>query len=196
VVLTPKLFKLSESSGDYARALRAIGQDLANLLPENFEIVLEGMNYVAHGHGLNTRQHAPKDTPVNPGAKWWKRMIHHNSNTKPVSSQSSVVRFVRKYASEDIDRLNELRISQRRASGGPPDLHSLCEELRTFGRIVDSNGGKLIKVCKNKNIIKFQYRDANGDAHTEELSHLELYRIQQQYYSQRSTDPWGNWSRD
>ena len=82
----------------------------------------------------------------------------------------------------------------RKNSEDKPDLYSLSERLRMIGRIVDANGGRLTKLFKDGNTIVFYYQDKDGETHRAEFSNLTLYKLQQQYYSQRFTlavkDPW------
>ena len=40
---------IEQTSGFYARALRVIGQDLADLVPENVTIELQDETFIAHG---------------------------------------------------------------------------------------------------------------------------------------------------
>jgi len=181
------LFSLSADSEFYARALRAIGQDLADLSPEKLEIEIVGDDFVARGHGRDNRLGA-RDTDVNPLTKIWKKLVHNNRMANPGQSKSLIVPFVCTYTLADIDRLDEVGTGHRDSRNKvAADLYSLGERLRTIGRIVDANQGKLTKLFKDGNSVTFHYQDQDGQTHREELSNLALYQIQKQYYSQRGT---------
>jgi hypothetical protein len=102
--------------------------------------------------------------------------------------------FTRKYTLDDINRLDETGLPRRANKDGKPDIYSLGERLRTVGRIVDACKGTLIRVVKDHNSMKFEYRDQNGHDHREEYTNLALYKYQQRYYAERGIytfiDPW------
>ena len=178
---------LSADSEFYARALRAIGQDLADLSPEKLEIEIVGDDFVARGHGRDNRLGA-RDADVNSLTKIWKKLVHNNRMANPGQSQLLIVPFVCTYTLADIDRLDEVGTGHRDSRNKvAADLYSLGERLRTIGRIVDANQGKLTKLFKDGNSVTFHYQDQDGQTHREELSNLALYQIQKQYYSQRGT---------
>jgi hypothetical protein len=144
-------FQLSVDPDLYARALRAIGQDLADLYPEKLEIEMSDDDFVARGYGLDNR-FAAKDADENILAKIWKTI-----------------------APADIDRLDEEGRSRRDdRNKGTPDLYALGERLRTIGRIIDADEGKLIKLNKDGNTLTFDYLDRKGQSHRVDLSDLAL----------------------
>src|ERR1700730_14676283 len=104
------LFKLSADSEFYARALRAIGQDLADLSPEKLEIEIAGDDFVARGNSRYNPLEA-KDPDVNPLTKIWNKLVHNNRKGDPVQSQSLIIPFVRTYTLADINRLDEVATS-------------------------------------------------------------------------------------
>ena len=184
--------KLSADSEEYTRALRVIGQDLADLFPERVEIETAGDKFVVRGEHRDKSQHMVKNGGVAvPGLK---KLLRRNGTADSVDTSLSIVPFARTYAAEDIDRLEEAGTLHRKTGDDKPDLYSLSERLRMIGRIVDASGGKLTKLFKDGNTAVFHYQDKNGETHREELSNLTLYKLQQQYYSQRFTlgvkDPW------
>jgi len=179
-----KLVTKSNSEG-CGRALRAIGQDLARLVPENLEIVVAGDNYVV---SCEVRQNSiqPKKQKINTFQKLLKKIVHKNGKPGRVTT-SDLVPIRRTYKPEDIDRIYGVQIVDRTRLGRNPDLHSLGERLRMVGRIVQSKRGQLIKIVNKKNSVAFEYSDENGNVHSEEVSHFALYRLQQQSLSQRRT---------
>ena len=59
------------------------------------------------------------------------------------------------------------------------------ERLRIVGRLVNAKGGELVHLTKTLNSVSFQYRDKDGVLQSEEYSADDLFRIQQQYSSER-----------
>jgi len=116
----------------------------------------------------------------------------------PESPQPSLSKFERRYTPTDTDRLDEAEASHRidaarRDEAQEPDLHSLQERLRMIGRIVDEKQSAIVKISYDGNTINFEYRDGEGEIHREEYSTLALYKLQQQYYSERrltAEDAW------
>ena len=181
--------KPSQTSEGYARSLRAIGQDLAGLFPENLEIEVVDNTYVARCQGRSPNPfEATKGLKMSPLKKMFRSLRVKSSGDDPVLTESPTVPVARTYTPADIERIYGLQIFGRTHRGGIPDLHSLAERLRTIGKIVHSKSGQLLKILSHKDSMRFQYCDSNGKVHTEELSHLALYRLQQEYFSQRETN--------
>ena len=184
--------KVSAHSEEYARALRVIGQDLAHLFPERVEIETAGGKFIVRGERRDKSQRTVKNGGVTvPGLK---KLLRRNGAADAVDTPLSIP-FTRSYTAEDINLLEEGGILHRKNSEDKPDLYSLSERLRMIGRIVDANSGRLIKLFKDGNTIVFLYQNKDGETHRAEFSNLTLYKLQQQYYSQRFTpgvkDPWG-----
>jgi hypothetical protein len=159
----------------YARALRAIGQDLADLFLQRVEIGMSGDDFIAQGRRR-------------PGASAWR----NNGQREKLSQPSTAVQdsgFVRTYTPDAIDHLDAMGRARRTGSVQIPDPYSLSERLRMIGRIVDEKNGHLVSLCQNMNTITVQYRDAQDQVQQEEYSILTLYKLQQQYYSGRCFKP-------
>jgi hypothetical protein len=185
---------LSESN-NYARTLRAIGQDLTELNPEELEIQVTGVEFMATGVGMTQ----PPQERVEEGhgiGRAWHRLTSKESKPSLPAVSRQRQRFTRKYTPDAINRLDELRRPRRANKEGKPDIYSLGERLRTVGRIVDSCHGTLLRVVKDNNSMKFEYRDKDGIDHKEEFTNLALYKYQQRFYAERGThtfvDPWDN----
>jgi hypothetical protein len=163
------LAKRTRDGLDYAVALRAIGQNLTGLLIESLEITVQ--DGVFHARGI----------------------------CFGVSKESSREPFTRSYTRADIHRLNELGESCQTGIPGTPDASSLPESLRTAGRVVDENKGRLVKLFKDERKIAFEYEDENGALQKQEHYSLSHYKGQQEGLSQRGTktgrDVWKD-SRD
>ena len=164
----------------YGRALRAIGQDLADLFLERLEIQTTGENFVARG------RRRPRTSAWR---KTGERVIRQNLTEPSLLVQPSHAAFVRTYTPDEIDRLDEMGRARRTDSSQRADFYSLSEKLRIIGRIVDQKNGQLVHLCQERNTITLQYRDAQDEIHQEEYSTLTLYKLQQQYYSGRWYKP-------
>ncbi|MGH7767210.1 MAG: hypothetical protein ACREQP_07120 [Candidatus Binatia bacterium] len=95
--------------------------------------------------------------------------------------------LARRYTPEKIKELDELGDLRKTGVDATPDASSLCESLRTVGRMVDSKRGRLVRLIKEQNIITFVYEDENGQAHREELYSLSIYKGQQEALTQRGS---------
>lgn len=180
----------------HARALRAIGQDLGKLFPQSLEITLQGTNFQVTGRYL----------PRDPGArgahgngqlldKLRSKLLRDQSAVAPVESSTGPVSFDRTYTPADLDRMDESGAKRRNETDKVPDIYSLGEMLRMVGRIVDSEGRRLLKLSKDMNGVAFEYEDGAGQKHKREFSKLQLYKLQQQYYAERGTYvPIDNWA--
>ena len=172
----------------YARALRAIGQDLSRLFPQSLEITLHGKNFEIVGRYL------PRDA-VEKGAqrdihllgKLRNKFIRDPSAAVPADVAAGPIAFNRTYTPADIDGLEEVGFNHRHGPNTAPDIYSLAETLRMVGRIVDSNGKRLYKLSKDTYGVSFEYEDGAGQIRNVEMSSLQLYKLQQEYYSERGS---------
>lgn len=185
--------KSNEPGGYYDRALRAIGQDLADLIPQQLEIEYRGDSFEVHVR-CDRKRSEKKSPPVKESGL---RNVFHKLATYELgkgSQEAEIATLARTYSPADIQRLNEAGLHRRMQAGKIPDIRNLGEALRTVGRIIDSDEGKLIKVFKDLRRIAFEYVDKKGATHKAELTHAELYKLQQRFYDKRgasnSIDPW------
>ncbi len=142
-------------------ALRVIGQDLATVVINSLEITLEGEDFVTNGVRLARAPEAPSFLPGDNG-------IRYELTREP---------FSQKYTPDDVKNLDELGKS-RRGTLRMQVQHALTldQSLRIIGRMVDSSGGRLIKLVKNQDSFALEYQDADGVVHKDEHSNLELSR--------------------
>jgi hypothetical protein len=171
----------------HARALRVIGQDLSKLFPQTLEITRQEMNFQVIGRYL------PRD-PSGKGApgsrqlldKLKSKLLRDQPIVPPAESSTEPISFDRTYAPVDIDRMDESGANRRNEIDKVPDIYSLGEMLRMVGRIVDSDGRRLLNLSKDKYGVTFEYDDG-GQTQKREFSNLQLYKLQQQYYAERGT---------
>ena len=185
----------SNSSGAFARALRAIGQDLSNLFPETLEIQLRGENFTAGGQCAKDRLDAKLPKPEKKGLRaLCADMLARDVSTLSRQAKSATIEFSQTYTPEDINRLDEIGMSRRFGVGKMPDIRSLGELLRTIGRLVDGQKGQLVKIYKDAHRIVFEYTAHDGKTCNEIITVADLYKLQKSFYEKRGElvglDPW------
>lgn len=183
----------SEPTGYYARALRAIGQDLADLFPQQVEIDYQGDCFVVRARC--DRKRAEKRTPQ--AEKTGLRNVIHKLAAYRLDKGPEGVEIAtveQTYNSEEINRLDQAGLHRRTQVGKVPDINSLGETLRTIGRLIDADEGRLIRIFKDQRRIAFDYADKNGASRKVEMTRSELFKVQQSYYGkrggQKSIDTW------
>jgi hypothetical protein len=190
-------FKILTSSapGTNSRALRAIGQDLADLFPETIEIKRYKERFFAQVRCSKERFDAKQAKPQRKGLKeFCADMLARDLSTFTQHAKPTIIQFDRAYAPEDIDEIDEIGMRRRFGVGKIPDIRSLPEMLRTIGRLVDGQEGELTKVCKDARRVVYEYTDRNGKLCNEIMSNVDLYRLQKSFYERRAAtvglDPW------
>jgi hypothetical protein len=190
-------FKILSSTapGTYARALRAIGQDIADLFPLSVEIQFSDEKFVVRGQCSKERLAAKQPKAPRQGF----RELCADLLARDVASlagpgKATIVEFERVYRTDDINQIDEIGMRRRAGVGKIPDIRSLAEMLRTIGRLVDGLAGELVKIHKDMRRIVFEYTDGAGKAHNELMSIPDLYKLQKSFYEKRGTpvglDPW------
>jgi hypothetical protein len=180
----------------YARVLRVIGQDLAELFPAQLEIEREGRSFVANVRC--DRKRAEVKAPPEPAKSGFGGIIHKLANYRldKAPEKPELVNVTRNYAPNDISRIDEVGLHRRFQLGKIPDIHNLGEALRTIGRIIDSEDGQLTKIFKDQRRVIFEYIAKGGETRKVEMTLTELYKAQQSYYQTRSAnqslDLWKN----
>jgi len=183
--------KLQSEVHDYARALRAIGQDLASLAPHSLELEVVGYDFIVRGQGRAAQTSRVENG--NPGL--WRMLQDRIAHRAPHQPAPLFVPFERKYTPDDVNRLDEAGRAHRRGPAKPPDISGLAEKLRTIGKIVDGKCGRLAKLIDDMDSVTVKYCDEQGKFHSEKYSMLALYKIQQSYYGERGTfEPVDLWS--
>ena len=173
--------------GYHARALRAIGQDLADLLPDSMTIEPDGDNFIAHGMCNRARL----DSQASNGERMSLRKIGAKLRAgilRPPRGEPDLdlTKFTRSYNAADIDRLDARGNQRRFGAGGIPEIYSLAERLRTIGKVNDGHDGRLGKIFKDMHHIIFENRDSEDNLRKVELDNTQLYRLQRRYTSERS----------
>ena len=180
----------NEPSNYYARVLRAIGQDLASLIPHQLEIEQKERTFIVQVR-CNRKRSESKEAaqPVEAPKAGRLRGFIHRLNTirldKP-PDKSEIITINRSYNPIDISNIDEAGLHRRIQLGKIPDIHDLGEALRTIGRILDAEEGRLVRILKDQRRVTFDYIAKGGGTQKVELTRDELYKIQQNYYHGRS----------
>ena len=175
--------KLQSEVHDYARALRAIGQDLAKLVPHSLELEVVDNDFIVRGQVSAAQSRVAEN--ANPSV--WQRLQNKVGHREPQQSAPSLLPFERKYTPEDVTRLDEAGAARRRGPDKPPEISGLAEKLPMIGRIIDAKNGRLSKVIDDMDSVMVEYYDEQGEFRSEKYSMLALYKIQQDYYGQRGS---------
>ena len=171
----------------YARVLRAIGQDLADLFPHQLDVEQKDRTFIAHVRCDRKRLESKAPAPLEPQKSGLRSIFHklHSIKLDKAPGKPDVVTVERTYTPNDISRIDEAGLQRRNQVGKIPDIHDLGEALRTIGRIVDAEEGRLVKIFRDQRRVAFEYV-VRGKAKNVELTRNELYKIQQSYYHGRS----------
>jgi hypothetical protein len=159
---------------DYARALRAIGQDLTDLFPRVLEIDTDGVKFEARG-----QSHANPFQQVKAPSfrRLWNKLFGNDSEL--ITPEPATVTFTRTYSAGDIERLDQLYSTNRSGQSKRPDNYSLAERLRTMGSIVKARKGRFKQLRKDADQFFVDYFDQEGKVQTAKLTTVILYRNQQ-----------------
>jgi len=166
---------------DYARALRAIGQDLTDLFPKVLEIDTDGVNFEARGQSHANPFHRVRERRFK---KVWNKLVRNDAKAVSISPELITAKFTRTYTSGDIERLDKHFSADRSGEQKRPDNYSLAERLRTMGSIVNSKKGRLKQLRKNADQLIVDFWDQDGKIQTAKLTTVVLYRNQQSHDSQ------------
>jgi hypothetical protein len=178
----------SQPSNYYARVLRAIGQDLADLFPQQLEIELKERTFevqVRCDRKRSEHKAAAVDKPKNTGLRGFFHKLNTIRIDKP-SDKPEIVTLQRTYNPIDISRIDESGLQRRIQVGKIPDIHDLGETLRTIGRILDAEEGKLVKILRDQRRVRVEYITRGGEMKKVELTRAELVKIHQNYYHGRA----------
>ncbi len=166
--INSELKPLHSEHKEHGWALRAIGQDLANLLPNYLEIHFTGRVYIVRGQGK---------TDVSSGSKGSVgKLLGKLRASGKARGETQTMPFERSYTLQQIHRLAEGGKTRRRSNAQSPDINFLGERLRAVGKVVENKGGQLIKLTMDEYRVVFKFRDPKGEILEEERTTPELYR--------------------
>lgn len=177
--------KSNDGGGYFARALRAIGQDLHELIPQQLEIVYKEDTFEVQVRC--DRKRAEKKNP--PAEKSGLKNVFHKLATYRLDKGPGgpdIATYEHSYPPDEISRLDRIGLHRRTQAGKVPDINNLGEALRAVGRIIDAADGKLVRVFRDQRRIAFDYVTKKGETVKTEMTRSELFKLQQSYYDNRS----------
>lgn len=169
--------------------LRVIGQDLADLIPENLTIEPDGDNVVVRGTCSRRRLEEQESNNSWAGVRRIGVKLAEVVFKPAREPELDFVPFIRTYSPTDIDRFDQQASQRRTKAAGIPDIYTLGERLRTIGKVIDSHNGRVVKIFKDQQHIIFEYLDAAGKPLKRELNNTELYQLQTGYTIERNDAP-------
>jgi hypothetical protein len=179
---------VATNENSYARWLRVIGQELSCLKFVCFEIEAEDSGFLIRR--VNGKENGGK-----PGQSSVRKALASllGNSCKETASGEAV-----RYTLDDLEQLDRKRMATRTGTGGTPDVHSLGEALRTVGRFVDAQGGRLLKLRKEPRRILIRYSEIDGRERAEEFLGFSLYKQQRGLNAGRQVlkDVWGAAAKD
>ena len=177
---------VEQSTGYHARVLRVIGQDLADLIPENLTIEPDGDNVVVRGRCSKSRLEDQDSKKSWAGVKRIGAKLAHAVLKPAREPELDFVNFTRTYSPTDIDRFDQQASRRRTKAAAVPDIYTLGERLRTIGKVIDSHNGRVVRIFKDQQRIIFEYLNADGNPRKQELNNTELYQLQTGYTTERN----------
>jgi hypothetical protein len=139
------------SPADYARHLRAIGQDLENLHLRTFNLEYTGDAYLVW---LKSDDQTENSNPLfriskNRLQKLWRNKIPPRTLGHEESFALSATQMGKRlrYSVQELDRIEREQRARRRQQSGNADGHSLSQLLRTVGDVVGQKGERLLGIA-------------------------------------------------
>jgi hypothetical protein len=174
---------------DHAQPLRAIGQALEILQMENFQLELDGDDFIVRGrvavpgHGTNVEQGGNRNLRFR-----WDTLKHrHGSETDieaiPASEPLNPLELC--YTLKDVGRLERSGQAQRGGRQGPADVLRSSQILRTIGAYLDEKPARLVKIWKNGASLTVVYETFTNVRFEEKLALADMQDLQRQMSRQR-----------
>ena len=174
----------SVDSGNYSKALRAIGTALDALNADAFEVTCDRENYIVRVESLRVESQRPKKRTMKAGFKKnGLKILQQLFPSRHTSENSSVV-----YTPNDIERFEHEGQLRRRNAGADP--HRLAQALRAIGFYVDEKGARLHHISTRGGSITVRYETLPGSSNTEEFMLSNLYALfVRMYVKRRDVNP-------
>jgi len=164
---------------DYARHLRAIGQDLENLRLTAFNLEHTGDAYRVW---LRPQEQSGASHPLlRIGKHRLQKLWRDRALPRPLGQEeiyraagSQVGRRLR-YSVQELDRIEKEQRARRRRQSGMADGHSLSQLLRTVGDLVRQRGERLLGIAWQELSVGVVVETAQG------RREIDVYRLDNLY---------------
>ena len=150
VGLGTKAMEARISPRDYARHLRAIGQDLENLHLSTFNLECTGSAYLVWAR---SEEQSESSNPLfrisrNRLQKLWRNKMPPRilGQEEPYKLPSAETGRRLRYSVAELDRIEREQRARRRQQSGTADGHSLSQLLRTIGDLAGQKNERLLGV--------------------------------------------------
>lgn len=177
------------SPTDYARHLRAIGQDLEILRFDQFNLEFTGEAYLVWIKSSETPERGQPLLRIgkNRLQKLWRnrtppRMIAHEESFPPSSYQTG--KRLR-YSVEELDRIEREQRARRRRQSPTADGHSLSQLLRTLGDLLAQRSERLLGIAWQDLSIGVVLQTPEGRREVEVFRPDNLYDLWVRMYLKR-----------
>jgi len=177
------------SPADYARHLRAIGQDLENLQLSSFNLEYVGDSYLVwvkendQGESVDPLFRISK----NRLQKLWRnktpaRPLGHEE-LFPLSASRTGIRL--RYSVQELDRIEKEQRARRRQQSGNADGHRLSQLLRTIGDLVRQRGERLLGIAWQELSVSIVVETPHGQKEIDVFRPDNLYDLWVRMYLKR-----------
>lgn len=177
------------SPAEYARHLRAIGQDLEVLHFSHFNLEFTGDAYLVWGNSSDgTESNSPLSRiSKNRLQKLWRnrtppRTVGHEESY-PVSSSQTGRRL--RYSVHALDRIEREQRARRRRHSGNADGHCLSQLLRTLGDLLGQRSERLLGIAWHELSIGVVLETPQGRKEIEVFRPDNLYDLWVRMYLKR-----------
>jgi len=176
------------SPADYARHLRAIGQDLENLHLSTFNLEYVGDAYLVWVRADNERDSNPVfRISKNRLQKLWRNKMparpagHEERDDRSQSEPGKRLR----YSVQELDRIEREQRARRQQQSGNTDGHRLSQLLRTVGDLVSERGERLLGIAWQELSISVVVETSNGRKEIDVFRPDNLYDLWVRMYLKR-----------
>ena len=173
---------VSQNAHRHETDLRVIGQALATLGIDSFDLVLAGDNFVVQG--------GPESPPQRkrPSAKPRLQLFRlKREKVKPQRTHFYISGM--RFRDSDVLRLNRQAKDIRSSAEQCPDTQSLSHGLRMIGAHIDTKGGTLLRVIRQNQLFTVWYKGTLGRESKETFTQTNLYDLWVHLYKQRRNPP-------
>ena len=174
---------------DYARHLRAIGQDLENLRLTTFNLECAGNSYLVWARHSGTEFDGTslsllKKTRL---LKLWKNRTPPRSQGREeyfkFSTSHPTKRY--RYSLRELERMEQAAQDRRRENSGIADGHSLSQLLRTVGGLVGQRGERLLGISWQELSVSIVVGSTQGQIEIDVFRPDNLYDLWVRMYLRR-----------
>lgn len=174
---------------DYARHLRAIGQDLEVLHFNDFNLEFTGDAYLVW---VKSADRSESSKPLSRISKnrlqklWRNRTPPHtigHEESYPISPSQNGRRL--RYSVQDLDRIEREQRARRRRQSGNADGHCLSQLLRTLGDLVGQRSERLLGIAWQELSIGVVVETPQGRKEIEVFRPDNLYDLWVRMYLKR-----------